>query len=350
MADLNLNNYTGVIGDFYNPYQQEGIDTCAIKSQQIIMKDFGLDVSEQQLVDYSADKGWYTEGGTAPADVGRLLVDAGIPCTQSIGATKYDLINELAQGHKVIVGVDSGELWDNGILDWLKDLVGMETPDHALIVAGIDTTDPDNPMVILTDPGTGDAAKPYPLDQFMDAWADSQNFMVATDVPTPQSVADFTQAGMTDMHLPEVAGVDFNTLQDFSQYSHMIDPVQLPDLWQAFTNYPDMAVPDFSGAIANYNLPPVDTTLFDTYTPFDPTAFNYDLFSGPNFNTSFDSPSANDLMIDQQTIDKLTDLHDDAIAHYQDCMDNGMYISAQMWQHQAQDCQNDINDIMAHDA
>lgn len=59
------------------------------------------------------------------------------------------------QGHKVIVGVDSGELWDNKLLGWWNDFFHGDTPDHALVVAGIDMADPNNPMVILTDPGTG---------------------------------------------------------------------------------------------------------------------------------------------------------------------------------------------------
>lgn len=39
MADLELN---GIIGDFNNPTQQAYGDTCAIKSQQLILNDFGI--------------------------------------------------------------------------------------------------------------------------------------------------------------------------------------------------------------------------------------------------------------------------------------------------------------------
>ena len=36
-----------------NSIQQEYADTCAIKSQQLILNDFGVPVSEDQLVQYS---------------------------------------------------------------------------------------------------------------------------------------------------------------------------------------------------------------------------------------------------------------------------------------------------------
>ena len=150
MADINS---ITTVGDFTNPYQQTYPDTCAIKSQQLIMNDFGIPVTEDQCVQYSIDNGWYSGDGTGTQcqDVGKLLTDSGIPCTQRENANVYDLANELAQGHKVIVGVDSGELWDGNILDWLKDIFMGNTPDHALIVAGIDMSDPKNPMVTFKD-------------------------------------------------------------------------------------------------------------------------------------------------------------------------------------------------------
>jgi hypothetical protein len=42
--------------------------------------------------------------------------------------------------------------------------------------------------VTLTDSGTGDYRTDYPLDQFMDAWADSSYTMVATDI-SPDDMA-----------------------------------------------------------------------------------------------------------------------------------------------------------------
>jgi len=346
MANINLKDYSGMIGTPTNPYQQAYNDTCAIKSQQLILNDFGVPVTEDQLVQYSAEHGWYNGNGTAMEDVGKILADAGIPCTQTVDANAYDLANELAQGHKVIVAVDSEELWDNSILDWLKDIFLGDTPDHALIVAGIDMTDPNNPMVILTDPGTGQPAQPYPLDQFMDAWGDSQNFMVSTDVPTPSAIDTFTANGMSDMHLPEVAGVDFGTFQDFQSYSHLIEPTQLQDLNLAFQTYPTMPMPDFNMALDTYGLPTFDMSLFPTPTNYvDPFSFNYGGLDMGWLDMSMNDYSIDDALIDAQTYNKLDDLHQDALDHAQQCLDDGMYISAQMWQQQARDIQHDMDNL-----
>ena len=43
------------------------------KRQQLILKDFGIDVSETELVQAANANGWYNGGGTSPEDVGNLL-------------------------------------------------------------------------------------------------------------------------------------------------------------------------------------------------------------------------------------------------------------------------------------
>lgn len=173
----------------------EGV--CAIRSQQIILRDYGIDVSLDELKQYAITNGWYDsspEGGTPMWAIGNLLLSCNVSCHQSVDNTVYDLVNELAQGHRVIVGVDANELWADrnhdtigGVKEWFKDFFVGETPNHALVVAGVDVN-PDNPddiKVILTDPGTGDLRIEYKLHDFMDAWKDSQCFMVSTDTPAP---------------------------------------------------------------------------------------------------------------------------------------------------------------------
>lgn len=295
-----------VIGNPVNPYQQQYSDTCAIKSQQLILNEFGLPVTEDQLVQYSMEHGWYTGdgSGTLMSDIGKLLADAGIPCTQRVDANVFDLTSELAQGHKVIVGVDSAELWnDNWLMRWIKDLFNGDTPDHALIVAGIDMTNPDEPMVILTDPGTGEPAEPYPLDKFMDAWSDSSHFMVSTDVPTPAAVEMFTQMG-GEYHLPEIAGVDYETFDMFHTYSNtpdLLSQIAVPDpvsvLYDAFRTMPTMPDMGFNDVLAQFGLPSPDSSFF-AMTPFvDPlSTFNYNMFgqsmSNPFMAGAIDSGDA----------------------------------------------------------
>ena len=171
----------------------EGI--CAIRSQQIILRDYGIDVSIDELKQFATQNGWYDpKGGTPMGYIGNILESCNVHCRQDAGCTVYDLVNELSQGHRVIVAVDANELWadrENDTIkqtkEWFNDVFKGNTPNHALVVAGVEVNpqDPDDVKVVLTDPGTGDLRIEYDLDDFMDAWEDSDCFMTTTTEPAP---------------------------------------------------------------------------------------------------------------------------------------------------------------------
>lgn len=74
--------------------------------------------------------------------------------------------------------------------------------NHAVQVIGIDRSDPDNPVVILNDPGqpNGQGIR-VNADDFVDAWQDSDRFMVSTTGKTVSggepSWAAFSSEGET---------------------------------------------------------------------------------------------------------------------------------------------------------
>jgi hypothetical protein len=217
----------GIVPDI----QQQYPDSCAIKSQQIILNEFGIDVNEDQLVQFSYEQGWYHADGTGTAaeDVGNLLETANIPVTRQDDANVFNLVSELSQGHKVIVGVDSEELWGNKFMAWMKDFFMGDTPDHALVVAGIDTSDPNNVMVIVDDPGSGEYHKAYPLDQFMDAWSDAQCYMVSTDIPVPDHSAAMANFDYGQGHIADVGGMDYADFQIFNDISYGLPAYSMID-------------------------------------------------------------------------------------------------------------------------
>lgn len=252
-----------VIGDASNPYQQSYLDTCAIKSQQIILNEYGIPVTEDQLVQYSFEQGWYAGdgSGTLFQDVGNLLEVANIPCSRLENANVFNLVNELAQGHKVIAAVDSGELWGNKFSAWCNDFFNGDTPDHALIVSGIDTSDPQNAQVIITDPGSGDFKKAYPLDQFMDAWSDANCYMVTTNISAPEFAEGMQNFDYEQGHIPEVAGgsyTDFQIFNDISMGLPCLPPPPnvgdflspIPSLTTAYFDYVNNSI-DFNSIFSN---------------------------------------------------------------------------------------------------
>lgn len=163
-----------------NKVQQVFDDTCAIKSQEIVMNAVGLDVSEYGLRDEAIQNGWYEPGfGTPMEDVGKLMEAHGLDVQQQIHGNMFNLVSELSKGHPVIVGVDSGELWNPGYEERVEDYIKGSCADHALIVSGVEFNDDfSGGIVNLIDPGTGDFAVGYDMNLFEDAWNDSGNFMV----------------------------------------------------------------------------------------------------------------------------------------------------------------------------
>lgn len=203
-----------------NVHQQYD-DSCAIKSQQMILESFGQHISEEQLVQEAEKLGIYTrnESGTEAGDVGRLLEEHGVGVHTQYGANTYDLVYELSQGHKVIVGVDANELWKPSVWQSLKDYVWC-SPNHALVVTGIDTTDSDNVQVILSDPGSGEVAARYPMNAFVDAWSDSNCFMVATnDAPPCEFDANMINFDYELGHLPMIGSLPYENFLYMNPYS-----------------------------------------------------------------------------------------------------------------------------------
>lgn len=279
-----------------NPYLQSYPDTCAIKSQQLILNDFGIECTEDDLVQYSAEHGWYNGNGTRLGDIGNLLEDAGIHCSRQCDANVFNLISELSQGHKVIVGVDSGELWGNRFIEWLRDFFLGVTPDHALLVTNIDTSDPGNIKVVVTDPGTGEAGKAYPLDQFMDAWSDASCFMCSTDDPVPPTVPGMENFDYMEGHIPDIAGIDFPQFQMFSDLSMGL-PVAIPQIPLTAPFLPTGPYSDWNGPMMQMDYPVA--SLVDAY--FD-VAHNQvpipSIFDSYGFNQYLDTSVTNDFMAD----------------------------------------------------
>ena len=177
----------------YDPIyiQQPDDHSCALRSQQIVLRDFGIDIPFEDLEDLAKENNVYNDNGTMTYDVGKVLEICGVGMHQMHGSMK-SLISELSQGHRVIVSVDAHELWHNNtpfekLRNWFKDAIGLQGGNHALIVAGVEVNplNPNDVKVILTDPGAGHLRIEYPMKQFVDAWNDSGCFMAATDEPAP---------------------------------------------------------------------------------------------------------------------------------------------------------------------
>jgi len=170
-------------------HMQAHPDTCAVVSQEYIIKSFTHeDLNENELVNEAIENGYYFPGqGTPLYDVGNLIEDHGIPIEKSVNNRFQDLIDKLENGQKVIVGVDANEIWHNSPVEQLIDLFFVPEANHAVEVIGYDDS---TGRVILNDPGNPEG-RGYEVskEDFLDAWDDSNNFMVWTENPAPMAFA-----------------------------------------------------------------------------------------------------------------------------------------------------------------
>ena len=148
---------------------------CAIKAQQMVLRNYGIEVSTEELTALAKKQGWFEEGkGSAFDFVGELLNHYGVESVQMRNAGVYHIMHELSQGHKIIVGVDA-------------DAAETAEAQHVMLVAGIDTTDPNNLKVVVHDPSHPEQDNTYSANEFMERWKHTGCFMVSTKQAAPLS-------------------------------------------------------------------------------------------------------------------------------------------------------------------
>lgn len=249
--------------------QQPDDHSCALRSQQIILRDFGIDIPFEDLEQFALENNIYSENGTYMFDIGKVMDAAGVPVHATTGNTIDVLMKELSQGHRVIVGVDANELWYNETLgdkfkNFFDDVFGVQGGNHALIVAGleIDPSDPANISVILTDPGSGELRISYPAKQFSNAWADSNCFMVATD-----NAAPYQYDPETHMEVPSNIYVEQHMNEWIQEHSYMLNPdmINIPDNYSP--HYSSLNTGELYGALG------IDPTIWDDVDDLSTTSF-----------------------------------------------------------------------------
>lgn len=151
---------------------------CALYSEKFVIEELtGQDIDIEDFAEVAKANGWFTEeGGTTFLNMNNMLDYYGIENQMSFHNSITDIENCLNNGGKVIVSIDSDEIWygtSNNIFS------PDSAADHAVEVIGIDRTDPNHPMVILNDSGTPDGrGEMVPLEVFEGAWEDGDCQMI----------------------------------------------------------------------------------------------------------------------------------------------------------------------------
>ena len=115
----------------------------------------------------------YHFDGTSPQDMVLLLQKHGIQSDLTTGNSMGTLEQDLAGGHKVIAALNAETIWNyppgNG---------DRTTPDHAVVVTGVDTG---ANIVHVNDSGTPDGRnEQIPMATFSQAWTTSDDLLIVT--------------------------------------------------------------------------------------------------------------------------------------------------------------------------
>lgn len=147
---------------------------CAIKCQQLILRDFGYDIAEKELVEIAKDNGWYHHNkGILMCDNGKLLGCFGIGYHHLQYNTVEDVVRELKLGHRVMVNVNPDKLHDGPEVSFRHN-----EASHAVLITMVSES---KGFIFFTDPMTGNIDDLCPIDWFQNAWNDSACYMLATD-------------------------------------------------------------------------------------------------------------------------------------------------------------------------
>lgn len=148
---------------------------CDICCEGYILRHFGIAVSDDILQQESMASGWLTPQGTQLQNIGKLSELHGLNVERKYHATLEDITRALSHGTMVIVSVDEGELTGNIEQEKIEDIMVGKCPDHVVIVSSVDHA---NQQVTIIDPYTPILSDTYHKETFLDAWDDSNNYMV----------------------------------------------------------------------------------------------------------------------------------------------------------------------------
>ena len=178
---------------------------CCLECEKFILRSLNIEYDEQQLLVEAIENGWQLQAGTALHNVGRHLESKGLYVMRQYKRSIDDIANALAAGHSVIVAVDGGELLNNRIEEAWEDILIGPQPDHTVVVISYDSL---KGIVTLYDPNSPHPQDTYPIEQFLDAWSDSQCYLVT--ISTQATTYTPHPIDLSDVELPD----DLNELRE----------------------------------------------------------------------------------------------------------------------------------------
>ena len=148
---------------------------CAVRCEGYALRALGIDVSDEELEKESEENGWLKLEGTPLHCIGLLSEKRGLYVSRRYGCSIEEIIRAVTKGETVIAAVDNTELSQSSEEAKRKDLLNGKTPNHAVIVQSVDTS---NKEITIIEPDSSVLSKSYQIGIFQNAWDDSANYVV----------------------------------------------------------------------------------------------------------------------------------------------------------------------------
>lgn len=143
-----------------------GENICAVLCEMYILHRRQLPYDEDWLINTARRKDWLRPEGTPLYCLGNLLAYSGLFVSRKYNATLDDIQRAIQMDNDVVVGVDREKLYAEA-MD-VDDLT-----NHAVVVTHIDKN-----VVKVFDPYEPPYNSNIPLSDFLNAWKESQNYMI----------------------------------------------------------------------------------------------------------------------------------------------------------------------------
>lgn len=148
---------------------------CAIKCEEFILHVFGIHKTVEELRILASSKGWLKDDGVEMLDLGAIPEYYGLTVNKRAPADLDSILQAIDSGEQVIVAVDGGELIGNPAEEIAEDVLAGGVADHCVVVLSVSSQEN---SITLYDPAFGVIPLTVSMNVFLDAWNDSNNYMV----------------------------------------------------------------------------------------------------------------------------------------------------------------------------
>lgn len=162
---------------------------CDIECEEFVLHQFGIETTHKTLLDEAYRNCWLKKQGMPLYNIGRLLEKNSISVSRRYDSTIEDIVRLLNNGNQLIAVIDNSMLLHNVVEDTAQ-------PNHAVAISSVSLSTDE---ITLFNPYTEEELTTYSLSSFLNAWAQSNNYLVVVNTtdrfvyePYPISLDDVT--------------------------------------------------------------------------------------------------------------------------------------------------------------